>query len=175
MILVVGGLASGKRAYVSSLGYGPGECSGVLSDALPVLLDAEELVRDEQVDPVALAERLAAGKQVVTCCEVGSGIVPVEPGERAWRERVGALSKELAARATVVVRMVSGIPQALKGVLPEKRDFQLVIMRHGTTPYNLERRYTGTTDVGLTEQGERHAVENATKTFREKSVRVRVR
>ena len=115
MILVVGGIASGKRTYARSLGFTDSDICEELSSSCPVLLDAQELVRPEDVDAALLAELLAASKQVVLCQEVGSGIVPISRGEREWRDRVGSLSKSLAEQADAVVRMVSGIPQVLKG------------------------------------------------------------
>ena len=115
VILVVGGIASGKRSYAHSLGFADSDMSEELSSSCPVLLDAQELVRSEDVDAASLVDTLAATKQVVLCQEVGSGIVPISRGERDWRDRVGALSKNLAERADAVVRMVSGIPQVLKG------------------------------------------------------------
>ena len=63
-----------------------------------------------------LIERLAA-KAIVTCSEVGAGIVPLDAQERAWREAVGRMSCELASQAEAVVRMVCGIPVVLKGEL----------------------------------------------------------
>lgn len=115
MILVVGGIGSGKRSYARSLGYAPADMSSDVGDGCPVLLDAQDLVRDATVDVPELATRVTATKQVVLCQEVGSGIVPIDADERAWRERVGALSRELASRADAVVRMSCGIPQHLKG------------------------------------------------------------
>lgn len=103
MILVVGGLASGKRAYAESLGFSQEEMA----------FDVHERVRAGE-DVATLAAGLAA-KRVVTCAEVGSGIVPIDAGERAWRDAVGQLCQQLAARADAVVRMVCGIPVVLKG------------------------------------------------------------
>lgn len=139
MIFVTGGIASGKRTFARSLGFADGECA----------FDVHELAREgESAD--ALADMLA-GKRVVTCAEVGSGIVPLDAGERAWRERVGRLSGELAQRADTVVRMVCGIPVALKGPLP--LPVQLVLIRHGRTPGNDERRYVGIVDQPLSDAG----------------------
>ncbi len=117
MILVVGALASGKRSYVSSLGYADSDMSADMADDRPVLLCAEELVRTYDGDIAELAQRIAEAKRVVVCTEVGSGIVPVDKGERAWRERAGRLSVEIAKRADAVVRLVCGIPQPVKGTV----------------------------------------------------------
>lgn len=118
MILVVGGFGSGKRDYVLSLGYGDENISASLAGEAPVLVDAQELVRDEGVDVQELAELVASSREVVVCQEVGSGIVPLDKAERLWRERAGELSKTLADKADSVVRLVCGIPQVLKGALP---------------------------------------------------------
>ena len=50
--------------------------------------------------------------------EVGGGVVPMDPAERAGREAAGRLACLLAARADCVVQMFCGIPTVLKGELP---------------------------------------------------------
>ena len=47
--------------------------------------------------------------------EMGSGIVPIDPHERLWREQAGRLSCLLAQRAERVVRIFCGLPTVLKG------------------------------------------------------------
>lgn len=113
MILVIGGQASGKRTYVESLGYAPERIADGALDDKPVVVNLHEALRDDPRTPQELAAALAE-KEVVSCCEVGSGIVPLDPAERAWRERVGRTCNLLAAQATSVVRMVCGIPVTLK-------------------------------------------------------------
>ena len=117
MILVVGGLASGKRSYARRLGYDDADFSRDVADDRAVLLDAHELARDEDCDIAALAARIADGKKVVTFTEVGSGIVPIDAGERAWRERAGALARELAGKAQAVVRVTCGVPEVIAGTV----------------------------------------------------------
>jgi len=51
---------------------------------------------------------------VVTAAEVGGGVVPADPGERAAREAAGRLACLLARRAERVVRVFCGLPQVLK-------------------------------------------------------------
>ena len=102
MILVVGGLASGKRTFARSLGFADEDAA----------FDVHERLRNGE-KPAALLDELSA-KAVVTCAEVGNGIVPLDPGERAWREQVGRTLNILSERADSVVRMVCGIPVTLK-------------------------------------------------------------
>lgn len=121
MILVIGGIASGKRTFARSLGFGEGDFTTGVDDGLPVLVDAQELVRFPGARPEDLARRIGEGKQVVLMTDVGSGIVPIDRAERAWRDDAGHLGRFLAERADAVVRMVCGIPVVLKGDLPESR------------------------------------------------------
>lgn len=117
MILLVGGVGSGKRAFAHGR-------LGVLADAVDdavlgsgsAVARAQELVRDPTVDVSLLADLLAA-RSVVMVDQVGCGVVPLDPDERAWRERAGRLACELALRADAVVRLVCGCPQVIKGGL----------------------------------------------------------
>lgn len=119
MMLVVGAAASGKRSYVGSLGYSAAQMSSDPASDHPVLYDAQELARVlEAADCAVLADSLA-NREVVICTEVGCGIVPIDASERAFRERAGRLAVALADRASCVVRVVCGIPQLIKGSLPE--------------------------------------------------------
>ncbi len=114
--MIVGGAVSGKRRYAASLGYGPEQMADAVLDGRPVVLHAERLAAEaENLD--ALAEQLA-GKAVVTCREAGSGVIPAAREKRLEREAIGRLSILLARRAETVVRMVCGIPTAIKGELP---------------------------------------------------------
>ena len=113
MIVVVGGRASGKRTYIESLGFSAADMADGILDERPVLVNLQDLVAASDAEPQQLAEALL-DKQVVSCCEVGNGIVPIDPNERAWRERVGRTLNIVAERADTVVRMVCGIPVVLK-------------------------------------------------------------
>ena len=112
MLLVIGGIASGKRSYVRSLGFDDAQMSRDPASGAPVLLDLEELLRSGPIDHAT--RQALTHKQVICCCEVGQGVVPVDAGERAWRELVGRTTAELAAEADQVVRMICGIPLTLK-------------------------------------------------------------
>lgn len=114
MILVIGGLASGKRDYVKTeYGYTDAELAGAILDERPVLYDLQELVRKapeqaEELLPVLLE------KAVVICNESGCGVVPVDKSEREVREVIGRLCITLAGEAEKVVRVVCGIPTVIK-------------------------------------------------------------
>lgn len=117
MVLILGGFGAGKRAYAKTLGYTDAQmCADMASDA-PVLTDLEATVRRDPAKAETLLPALLR-RELVLCCEVGSGVVPLDPKDRAYREAVGRLCCELAREATAVVRVVAGIPVLLKGGWP---------------------------------------------------------
>lgn len=117
MVLIVGGAGSGKRSFARSLGYLSEDFADGVLDARPCVYHVEKMVfADVPNAPQLLASLLE--KQVVICCEVGSGVIPLEYETRLAREAVGRLCVQLAQQAQCVVRMVCGIPTVIKGTLP---------------------------------------------------------
>lgn len=51
---------------------------------------------------------------VVIGREIGSGVVPLDPVDRAWRERHGTALRCLAREADQVTRIFCGLPEVLK-------------------------------------------------------------
>ena len=100
MLFVTGPLYSGKRAFSQKFG------GRQICDVQNLAANATDLEK--------LADELAA-YDVVIATEIGGGIVPIDPAERAAREAAGLL----AARASCVVEMFCGLPTVLKGELPE--------------------------------------------------------
>ena len=118
MILIVGGRAAGKRALAASLGYSEDQMSCDPVQDAPVIFDAQEAARGLDNGQLAELADALAQREVIICTEVGAGVVPIDPEERAFRESAGSLTVALADRATCVVRVVCGIPQVLKGNMP---------------------------------------------------------
>lgn len=115
VILVVGGIFSGKRAYVEDvLGYSDCDIADAVLDERPVVYNVQELVKREPLRSVELLEALK-DKAVVVCNETGCGIVPVNKGEMEVREATGRLCILLASTAEKVVRLQCGIPVTIKG------------------------------------------------------------
>jgi adenosylcobinamide kinase/adenosylcobinamide-phosphate guanylyltransferase len=96
----------------------------------PVLIDGftlwlSALLGDDApaIDPILdgpVAAALAAiaarpGPLVVVSDEVGSGIVPMDPGARAYRDLVGIAHQRLAGLADEVHLLIAGLPITLKG------------------------------------------------------------
>lgn len=67
-------------------------------------------------DPMEeMAEILKVNPELIVITdEIGSGIVPMDPKEREWREIHGRVCCELAAAADCVVRVIAGIGQRIK-------------------------------------------------------------
>ncbi len=110
MIFVTGPLFAGKKEYIrKALGLSEEEF------AARAVWDVQELAAG--ADPGELAELLSE-KEIVIATEVGGGLVPTDPAQRAAREAAGRLACLLAARAETVVRVCCGLPQLLKGEWP---------------------------------------------------------
>ena len=107
MIFITGPLYSGKRSYACRLlGCAPEELEE------HAVWDVQDLAAGS-ADLSALAEELAR-REVVIATEVGGGVVPIDPDERAAREAAGRLSCLLAQKAERVVRVFCGLPMVLK-------------------------------------------------------------
>lgn len=130
MILIVGGTSSGKATFARNLaaqhGWGEDDTALNVEELLWGQVESVGQIAPASDDAADHADRKAlsatpklieqlAAKAIVTCSEVGAGIVPLDAQERAWREAVGRMSCKLASQADVVVRMVCGIPVVLKG------------------------------------------------------------
>lgn len=104
MILVTGGRGAGKRTFVTDvLGFSPEQ----FAEDGPVLYGLESM------DPLPSLETLL-DREVVVCREVGCGVVPMDRGDRDWREAVGRLCCALALEAEAVYRLQCGLAMRLK-------------------------------------------------------------
>lgn len=112
VILITGPLFAGKTDFSHTL------WPDVATFDDHVCLNAQTLAENCPNLP-ALADRLAAQYAVITLTEVGGGVVPTDPAQRAAREAAGRLGCLLAARADTVVRVFCGLPLVLKGDLPQ--------------------------------------------------------
>ena len=113
MILIIGGAGQGKLAYVlEKTGYTADQVARTPEEARarPVFAGLEDW---PELDEAGL---LSANPEVILICdEVGCGVVPVDPAQRARREAVGRLCCRLAKRAARVERIFCGLPMVLKG------------------------------------------------------------
>lgn len=110
MIFVTGARYSGQKEYImNALGMDEHEFEACAA------CEVQELVRDcENVDSVFESLK---DKRVVIASEAGCGVVPMDRGERLYRERAGELAQRLAGEADTVIRVVCGLPQFIKGEL----------------------------------------------------------
>lgn len=126
MILITGGSYQGKTNYVTEhFQYEMTDGAYCDYDALKIakiLKNYHKLVRrlmDENIDPeeytrVFCSENPAC---IVLINEIGSGIIPMRKEERIWREKVGRCGCILAEKSSSVIRLICGIPTAIKGEL----------------------------------------------------------
>lgn len=120
MELIIGGAAQGKLEYVlRTYHLTPDQVSDGVLTGCPAVNHLEDAVRAllrQGKDPAAevLAYAAAHPDVILICAEVGCGLVPMDAFEREWREAVGRLCCQLAARAHRVVRVFCGMPTLLK-------------------------------------------------------------
>ena len=126
MHIVIGGAANGKRQYVKEhvtndtvwLGNEtPLELNRTI-DAPLVICGLEQWMATRlQEEDAAIKEILdfIRNKEVtMILTDIGRGIVPMNPTERALRDACGRLNQQLMKEATSVTRIWYGIPQKLK-------------------------------------------------------------
>lgn len=122
MRLIIGGAGQGKRDYAKrTYGLTDSDFARSFSEATSAqcLYGLETIIKEvlsRQNDPfqqiMSLIERNPS--LIVICDEVGCGVVPIDRGERLWRETVGRTCCRLAERAESVERIFCGISMKLK-------------------------------------------------------------
>lgn len=85
-----------------------------------LFLHFHETIREklsEGTDIRSFAEDFCKNHQdaVVVADEIGCGIVPMDPMDRAWRESVGRALCIIAGHADQVTRVTCGLGQRIKG------------------------------------------------------------
>ena len=122
MVLIIGGRAQGKLDWAKSRfsltdadlarDFAGAAKAGVLyglHDAVAASLRAGRSPEDEVNALVSANPDI-----IIICDEIGGGVVPIDPFEREWRERVGRICCELAKKAERVERILCGISMRLK-------------------------------------------------------------
>lgn len=127
MKLVIGGTAQGKLEYV--LSKYEVQKNMVWDGILPDDRDLEpgivtinhfhqwvkSCMRDGKCPEDEITAFLDSHEDcIILCDEIGNGIVPADPFEREYRERVGRILVQLAKRAEEVERIICGIGQKIK-------------------------------------------------------------
>ena len=115
MDLIIGGAYQGKCTFAAEKYRLTAEdiCDLAVSAPVPArcYVHLEALTRQEAPEA---ALPLLLGAEVVISREIGSGVVPIDAGERAWRERHGRLLRQLAESAGHVYRIFCGLTEELK-------------------------------------------------------------
>ena len=126
MVLITGGAYQGKVDYaIEKFNLSRKDiytCSRdvvEMPDGMPIINNVEELVRaclNNGRDPLKyLAARKSRwSKSVMIVNDISCGLVPMDPGDRAYREAVGKVTVYLAQEALAVVRVFAGIGKRLK-------------------------------------------------------------
>ena len=123
MIMITGGAFQGKREFAKSrffltdaeiLDCGTCAVSDIAKARCVCSYElAVKRLTAENIDPLGFTERL--GCEIVIMNEIGCGIIPLDRGEREWRELTGRAGCIIAERADTVYRVCCGIVSVIKG------------------------------------------------------------
>ena len=112
MDLIIGGAYQGKCTFAAEkYRLTAADICDLAADApapARCYVHLEALTRRGQA---AEALPLLLAAEVVVAREIGSGVVPIDAGERAWRERHGRLLRQLAESAGHVYRVFCGLTE----------------------------------------------------------------
>lgn len=111
MVLIIGGACQGKLTWaIREYGLRENDLCDLALEYVPgkrLYYHLEAATQRGSV-PVFPADAILIAR------EVGSGVVPVDPEQRAFRERHGVVLRQLAERSERVVRVFCGIGEDLK-------------------------------------------------------------
>lgn len=110
MELYIGGFAQGKSEYVRRLH--PGQEIRIKDGFHLWIRQLMQEGRNPEEETARLLEENP--DLIIISDEIGNGIVPMDAFEREYRERLGRILIEIAARADRVERVVCGIGQRIK-------------------------------------------------------------
>lgn len=126
MHIIIGGAYQGKKEYAikclqDKLGYEPTIEEIENGIILNLHLTIHKAIRDdfkgdvtEKMVTETTKKHELNGDLIITCDEVGMGVVPLERNEREYREVVGKILQELVKMADRVDRVVAGMPIRIK-------------------------------------------------------------
>jgi hypothetical protein len=121
MTIYLGGAGHGQAALCEKeTGLTPVPCTPAEALTAPAVAELHLVLRAvlrSGGDAQDFARQLLAENPgaVLTCDEIGGGIVPLDPDERRWREETGrALGILAAAEGTRLIRVWYGLPEVLK-------------------------------------------------------------
>lgn len=126
MVLIIGGAYNGKLTYaLENFGLSKSDCIDLAAEEQDRAAEfmcayhLEALTRCAAENGKTTEEVLAVlatldPNAVIISREIGSGVVPIDKIERAWRELHGEVLRVLARRAESVIRVFYGIAEVLK-------------------------------------------------------------
>ncbi len=142
MILITGGIGSGRHTYVS-------QTLKIDSSMVHEISDEDLTLYENNRDYVYA---LLSYPYVITQ-EKGCGVIPLQKEDRIKRELNGRLNCILAEHAVKVILMICGIAKCIKQK-DHTRSCMFVMFRHGSTFANVEKQFAGRyTDLPLCDKG----------------------
>ncbi len=167
MIFVFGGAYQGKLDYAlqqfQKTQQDVYRCTrGNIQFNRPVIYGLEEFVLGcvevgHEATDILIANAENLEDKIIIACDVSCGVVPMDKGQRAFREMMGRTMIYLSKQATEVHRVFCGLGQPIKisdpSPLSSDRKSYIHFIRHGLTEGNVKRWFYGWADIPLLAEG----------------------
>lgn len=127
LIFLVGGAFEGKEAYAKAMYPDARVISDYHLKVKKQLQDGKDPMEEVQKLLQSIKKTGAPGKEEKEKCtsagrqdvvlisdEIGCGVIPLDAGDRKWREYNGRVNCCIASEADQVIRIIAGMPQRLK-------------------------------------------------------------
>lgn len=123
MKLIFGGAYNGKLNYVKESFDVEDEDICMVQDSLDLSKSVlygihqfiyENALKGQETLPLIQQYTPFLKHKIIVCDEISSGIVPLKPEERFYREEVGRVLQYLSQESSSVIRIFCGIPTVLK-------------------------------------------------------------
>lgn len=104
------------KLYIGGAYQGQAELARMENPDAEIISDFHLLLKDFSGDSRMFAEDFfnVHPQAVVTADEIGSGVVPIAPQDRAWRECAGRAMCVLAQKSEQVTRVICGVGVRIK-------------------------------------------------------------
>ena len=111
-VLIIGGAYQGKKELAKKL-FNLNDNDFICKDS-KAIYNLHEYIKTNNITDVSNFANSLKDK-IIICNEIGCGVIPLDKKLDDWREITGRVCCEIASFADIVIRVIAGVPQFIKG------------------------------------------------------------